>query len=61
MKSSELLRLVKKSGWVEIRQTGSHKIFKNPETGETIPVPFHGAKEVGKGLASSILKKVGGK
>ncbi|WAC09659.1 type II toxin-antitoxin system HicA family toxin [Dyadobacter pollutisoli] len=57
MKSSELLRLVKKSGWVEIRQTGSHKIFQNPETGETIPVPFHGAK----GLASSILKKVVGK
>lgn len=61
MKSSELLRLVKKSGWVEIRQTGSHKIFKNPVTGETIPVPFHGAKEVGKGLAASILKKVSAK
>jgi len=59
MKSSELLRLFKKSGWIEIRQTGSHKIFKNPETDETLPVPFHGAKEVGKGLAISILKKVG--
>ena len=45
MKSSELLRLVKKSGWIEIRQTGSHKIFKNPDTGETLPVLFHGAKE----------------
>lgn len=59
MKSSELLRLVRKSGWIEIRQTGSHKIFQNPETGETVPVPFHGAKEVGKGLAASILKKIG--
>jgi predicted RNA binding protein YcfA (HicA-like mRNA interferase family) len=59
MKSSELVRLVKKAGWIEIRQTGSHKIFQNPKTSETVPVPYHGSKEVGKGLAEKILKQVG--
>ena len=59
MKSSELVRKFERAGWIEIRQTGSHKIFKNPKTGETIPVPYHGSKEVGTGLANKILKKAG--
>jgi predicted RNA binding protein YcfA (HicA-like mRNA interferase family) len=59
MKSSELVRKFERAGWVEIRQTGSHKIFKNPKSGETIPVPFHGSKEVATGLAIKILKKAG--
>jgi predicted RNA binding protein YcfA (HicA-like mRNA interferase family) len=59
MKSSELVRKLERAGWIEIRQTGSHKIFKNPKTGDTIPVPFHGSKEIGTGLANTILKKAG--
>ena len=58
MKSSELVRRYERAGWQEVRQTGSHKIFKNPKTGETVPVPFHGAKEVPKGLAKALLKKL---
>ena len=48
-----------RAGWIEIRQTGSHKIFKNPKTGDTIPIPYHASKEVGIGLASKILKRAG--
>jgi predicted RNA binding protein YcfA (HicA-like mRNA interferase family) len=59
MKSSELVRMFERAGWIEIRQTGSHKIFKDPKTGDTIPVPYHGSKEVGTGLANKILKKAG--
>jgi predicted RNA binding protein YcfA (HicA-like mRNA interferase family) len=59
MKSSELVRKFQQAGWIEIRQTGSHKIFKHPVTGQTMPVPFHGSKEVGTGLVNSILKKAG--
>jgi predicted RNA binding protein YcfA (HicA-like mRNA interferase family) len=58
MKSSELVRKFKQAGWIEIRQTGSHKIFKHPITGETIPVPYHGSKEVPSGLARKLLKKI---
>ena len=59
MKSSELVRKFERAGWIEIRQTGSHKIFRNPKTNETIPVPYNGSKEVGTGLANKILKKAG--
>jgi len=58
MKSSELVRKFRQAGWKEIRQTGSHKIFKNPTSGETVPVPYHGSKEVPTGLARKLLKKL---
>ena len=59
MKSSELVRMYERAGWIQIRQSGSHKIFKNPVTGEIVPVPFHSSKEIGTGLAKKLLKKLG--
>ena len=56
MKSSELLRLMKKDGWYEIRQSGSHVIMKHPVKKNIIPVPFHASKEMKKGTLNSILK-----
>jgi predicted RNA binding protein YcfA (HicA-like mRNA interferase family) len=56
MKSSELVRRFHRAGWVEIRQTGSHKIFKDPKSGRIVPVPYHGAREIGTGLANKLLK-----
>ncbi|WP_225980083.1 type II toxin-antitoxin system HicA family toxin [Pseudobacter ginsenosidimutans] len=41
-----------------MRQSGSHKIFKNPNSGEIVAVPFHGSKEVGTRLAFSLLRKL---
>ncbi len=58
MKSSELIRRFRQAGWIEIRQTGSHKIFKSPKSAETVPVPDHGSKEVPTGLARKLLKKL---
>ena len=49
MKSTELHRMIKRSGWVVVRQSGSHVIYE--KDGVRIPVPDHGSKEIGKGLA----------
>ncbi|MGN6417953.1 MAG: type II toxin-antitoxin system HicA family toxin [Pseudobacter sp.] len=46
------------AGWIEIRQSGSHKIFRNPATGEIVSVPFHGSKEVGIRLTYALLRKL---
>ena len=55
MKYDELHRLVRANGWVKIRQLGtSHIIYKKGTV--TYPVPYHGAKEVGKGLERKIRK-----
>ncbi|RLJ33865.1 putative RNA binding protein YcfA (HicA-like mRNA interferase family) [Chryseobacterium sp. 7] len=57
MKSRQLHRMVKKSGWLHIRTDGSHYIYE--KNGKTYPVPFHGSKEVGKGLEKKIIKEMG--
>ena len=56
MKSSELVRLLKKDGWYEVRQKGSHIIMQHPTKPNIIPVPFHASKEMKKGTLRQILK-----
>jgi mRNA interferase HicA len=60
LKSSELLKKLKKGGFRFLRQgKGSHEIWYNPETGVELVVTNHGSKEVAKGLAEKILKQAG--
>ena len=54
MKCDELHALVKKNGWVQIRQNGSHIIYRKGN--QTFPVPYHRGAELGKGLARKIVK-----
>lgn len=56
MKSSEFHRLVKKNGWRYIKSEGSHYIYE--KNGRIYPVPFHGAKELGKGLEIKMRKEM---
>ena len=44
MKSSELLRILLKAGWVIKRQLGSHMILEHPLKIEQIVFPTHGSK-----------------
>ncbi len=57
MKSSELHRLALRNGWKKLRQSGSHIIYE--KKGVIYPVPYHGSKEVGKGLEKKIKKEMG--
>jgi predicted RNA binding protein YcfA (HicA-like mRNA interferase family) len=57
MKYNELFRLLKKDGWFEVRQKGSHVILQHPERSEQLTVPYHSGKEVKKGLLVAILKQ----
>jgi len=59
VKSSELIRLLKKDGWFAIRQTGSHMIMEHPSKKGQIVCPDHGSHEVGKGLEKKIKKDAG--
>lgn len=54
MKSTELHRLIKRSGWKHLKSEGSHYIYE--KDGMKYPVPYHGAKEVGWGLLKRIIK-----
>lgn len=57
MKYSELIRLLKQNRWVTISQRGSHMKMKHPDFENILTVPNHGAKEIGKGLATTLLKQ----
>ena len=57
MKSSEFHRLVKKNGWAYEKSEGSHYIYE--KNGQRYPVPYHGAKEIGKGLERKMKKEMG--
>lgn len=57
MKSSELQKLILSNGWRIVRQTGSHIIYE--KNGVRYPVPFHGSKEVGKGIEKKIKREMG--
>lgn len=52
----DLLKLLKQSGWVEVRINGSHHILQKGEQTEVVPV--HG-KDVPTGLLNKILKETG--
>jgi mRNA interferase HicA len=56
MKSTEFHRKIKKNGWLFIKAEGSHYIYE--KNGKYYPVPFHGAKEMGKGLVTKIVKEM---
>jgi mRNA interferase HicA len=58
MKCSEFLRLIKKNGWVFVRQgKGSHEIYE--KDGKQEVIPNHGSKELGKGLEKKLRKRMG--
>lgn len=59
MTARELIKKLEAAGWEEQRQTGSHRIFKNPAFRDKIVVPDHGKKDIKIGLLNDILKKAG--
>ncbi|HEX7884312.1 MAG TPA: type II toxin-antitoxin system HicA family toxin [Afipia sp.] len=58
--SRDIIRRLQKEGWSLERVTGSHHVFKNPVSGETVVVP-HPKKDLGKGLVHAIYKGAGWK
>ena len=60
MTSKEMIKFLKKNGFVILRQQGtSHVILRNPETGRQTTVPHHGSKALKIGTEQNILKQAG--
>jgi len=56
MKSREIIKRLKKDGWVLVHIRGSHHQFKHPEKDGRVTVP-HPKKDLPKGTVRSILKQ----
>lgn len=56
--AKELVTFLKRKGFVEKRQRGSHLILQHPETGYRTTVPIHSG-DIPKGLFLKLLKDAG--
>ena len=56
IKPEKLVRIVERQGFVRIRQSGSHAIFRHPD-GRFTSIPIH-RKTTGKGLLRKILRDI---
>ena len=57
MKSSEFHKMILKNGWDLLRVKGSHYTYQ--KDGRNYTAPFHGSKEMGKGIEMKIRKEMG--
>ncbi|MEO8514073.1 MAG: type II toxin-antitoxin system HicA family toxin [Ignavibacteria bacterium] len=56
VKPRELIKILNKLGYIEVRQKGSHKHFKKPENENLVTVPFHN-KDIKQTTLRSIIKQ----
>lgn len=56
--TSRVVRLLEKKGFLLERSSGSHRIYRHPETHKIVVVPFH-KKDLPKGTLLEILRQAG--
>jgi predicted RNA binding protein YcfA (HicA-like mRNA interferase family) len=59
MKVREVIQLLVRNGWTEVRSKGSHRHFRHPDQRSLITVPGNNGKELAPGTLNAILKKAG--
>ena len=53
--AGKIIKILEKRGYVCVRQSGSHKIFKNKD-GNRVTVPYHSKKILHPKVLKSILR-----
>ena len=58
LKPAEVIAILKKLGFLEVRQRGSHKQFRD-ESGRSTTVPFQSGRDIAPTLLRQIAKDIG--
>lgn len=58
MTYNEFVRWLKKQG-VEVTTGKGRHSMKATWNGKTVPLPYHGAREIGEGVRKNIIKQLG--
>ena len=58
LRPREVIALLERLGFVEIRQRGSHKQFRHAD-GRNTTVPVHGGRDISPALLRQIAKDIG--
>jgi len=59
MKIAELLRLLVKDGWFQVRQRGSHRQFHHPTKAGTVTVAGKPSIDMPRATLNSVFKQAG--
>ena len=57
LKPSEVVKILRRLGFEQVRQRGSHKQFRHPD-GRMTTVPFHKGRDISPSLLRQIAKDV---
>jgi len=55
VEAKDIIRVLEKKGFVLVRQSGSHKIYRNKE-GKRMTIPFHSGKTLHPKVLKNIIK-----
>lgn len=58
LKPTEVIAILLRLGFVEVRQRGSHKQFRHPD-GRVTTVPVHPGRDIAPPLLRQIIKDIG--
>ncbi|MCX6705603.1 MAG: type II toxin-antitoxin system HicA family toxin [Candidatus Woesebacteria bacterium] len=53
-----LIKRLKKAGFIEDHQSGSHVVMYHPKTGRRAIIPYH-FRDIPKGTLNSLIKEAG--
>lgn len=58
LNARQLIRILEQNGFLRTRTSSSHMIYRHPESGPTVSVPFHGKnKPIKIGTFLAIVKQ----
>ncbi|MCL5109969.1 MAG: type II toxin-antitoxin system HicA family toxin [Chloroflexi bacterium] len=57
--AQQVLRVMRKDGWTEVRRSGSHVSLRHPSKPGLVVIPMHSARTVRLGTLAKILKDAG--
>jgi predicted RNA binding protein YcfA (HicA-like mRNA interferase family) len=57
LKAREVIKILEKLGFIEVRKRGSHKQFRHPD-GRSTTVPIHANRDISPILLRQIIKDI---
>lgn len=57
LKPQQVVRALKQSGFIELRQKGSHLVLYNQATSRRVVIPMHKGKDIKKPLLRKIIEQ----
>lgn len=57
LKPAQVAKALRKCGFIELRQKGSHMILYNDKNKERVVIPMHKGKDIKKPLLQKIIEK----